>query len=161
MADKKDNVIAPKAFSPKKIGSDKINELREQGLVLDSSEHKFEDLKLPSVSGTEQTLGELTDYEKELFVSFYHAQAELEDLSREFGADFLTKMSDAIRNRTEDQLANEEIDEDVAYDIFRLSRKVDYLKGLFYWYIGERFQAHDFTLGIRDKGKVIRGQRKW
>jgi hypothetical protein len=46
------------------------------------------------------------------------------------------------------------------YAVFRLSRRVELLKNLFFWQVCERFQVHDWKLGVRSEARIVRVQRK-
>lgn len=156
----KTNVFMPAAFAGR-ADADTLSRLREQGvvtgvLVLDESE-----LKEPEYG--EETIGTLTDDEAQVYAAYCEAHKTLRELQRKVGAELLHRMGDAVAQQKEKEMFENEppLNEEAAHEFHRLVRKVEYLKSMFFWIIGEKYKAHDFTLGVRTKRRIIKGRRKW
>jgi len=156
----KTNVVMPAAFAGR-ADAETLSRLREHGvvtgvLVLDDSE-----LKEPDYG--EDTLGILTEDEAQMYAAYWEAHKALRDMQRKVGAELLHRLGDAVASQKEKEGFDKEppLTEGEAQEFHRALRKVDYLKNLFFWVIGEKYNTHDFTLGVRTKRRIIKGRRKW
>jgi hypothetical protein len=73
-------------------------------------------------------------------------------------------MGDKVREGKEPDaklIMDETVPEEIGKEVHRLWRKTELLKNLLYWQVGERFDAHEYVMGVRTLRRVIRGQRKY
>ena len=140
--------------------------LADSDLITSPTEENktLEDFKLPEPSYGEQVVGTLTQDELGLFLEYSRVAEELDDLGREMGSASYIKIAEAIRNKSETELAkdpNSIITPEEAGRVFKLNRRVTTLHSLLFWHLGEKYECHDHTLGIRSRGRVVKGGRKW
>ncbi len=156
-----ENVIVPEAFKPR-MDKEKLTALEESGAV-SSNPLPIDKLELPEVGFGDHVLGTLTDEEAELFTGYYDAAQELDDLGREVGANFFANAADAIRNKTEEKAfsGGMQLTDEEASKIFKLQRKVEYLKSLFYWYMCEKYNCHEYKVGVRSRRRFVKNKKMY
>lgn len=165
--EKKDNVVTHARFG----AAERLEELREQGIVLVEEERSYDEIDLPEVSYGEQIVSQLNEHEKALFFAFYDASRELERLARLYMGRQVSRLGDSIGNV--DQFRDmkdvfENQPERLAFDneaeaktFFQLEKKVDMLKSTFHWTIAERIDRHEYVLGVRTKGRVVAKEKRY
>lgn len=156
----KPNVVMPAAFAAR-TDAETLASLREQGVVTGTLVLDETTLKEPEYG--EEIIGTLTEEETQLFAAYREAHATLQELQRKVGAELLHRMGDAIAQQKEKEMFDNAppIQDSEAKEFHRLMRKVEYLKAMFFWVIGEKYKAHDHILGVRTKRRIIKGRRKW
>lgn len=152
-----EKVIIPDAFAAR-IDETTLNELRSSGAV-SVNPLAFDKLELPEVGYGDHVLGTLTEQECEIFAAYYEAMQETEDIGRELGANFFAGAAEAIRNKTEKDY-QADVPDETAARAFRVQRRMEYLKALFYYTLCERFNCHEYVVGVRKGRKFIKRGKK-
>ncbi len=155
------NVFMPASFA-QKIDNASLLRLREQGVVTKSGVTLDEE-KLKDVEYGETVIGTLTEEEAELYAFYVDAHESFQKLKRKIGATALHRMGDAMDGGIEPNTldAMQILQEESALEVFSSERRMEYLKSMFFWVIGEKYKAHDFILGIRTKRRIVKHSRKW
>lgn len=154
------NVVAmPNVLSPERLA-----ELRGTGVTVDRA-RILQDLALPEPSYGEQTIGELTDDELFVVADLTKLKSDLETAGRELVGKNMSKVGDLIRTSDHNkplmevlQGSNimENVSEEEAKLFFTLQQRVNMVHSTLHYHLGERFDAHDWRLGIRSRGRVVK-----
>lgn len=157
------NVVAPKAFQAR-IDEDTLKRLEAMGVILEDTSG-FDDLPLTEPKYGEEVIGELTDEETRIFVSFYRVNEELTALNREIGGGLLESIGRDMKAgkvpENEVYEVEDHVEPDQAKVFFRLACQRDYLKALLYFTIGERLDCYEWHTGIRSKKRVVRTEKRY
>jgi hypothetical protein len=154
------NVVTHDRFM-KHTTSERVAELKAAGVIPDVT-RTLADLKLSELQMGEAVIGELTADETDLYIAYADAKTEVLRLDRELMADQLYQAGDAFKRGEEDKFAlGSGLDADQMREYFKLMRRADLLGASFFWTIGERLNIHDHMLGVRTKGRIVKGKRKW
>ncbi len=153
-----ENVIIPEAFKAR-IDADTLEGLKSSGAIT-SNPLPIDKLELKEVGYGDHVLGTLTDEEAELYTAYHSAALELEDIKRDLAAGSLERAADAVRNKTEDkfnpvQNITDELDRKGA----RLSRRAQYLKTLFYFTMCEKYNCHEYRVGVRSGRRFVKNKK--
>ncbi len=153
-----ENVVIPEAFK-NRIDADKLAELRQSG-AMTSNPLPIDKLELKEVGYGDHVLGTLTQEECELYSAYHAAAEELEDIRREVGAGFFQGAAEAIRNKTEDKynpsvFVTDDLDQKGA----RLSRRVEYLKSMFMFMMCEKYNCHEYKVGVRSGRRFVKNKK--
>jgi hypothetical protein len=160
-----DNVITHTRF----VSADRLKELADQGVIVVDETREYTDIALQEPQYGEEIVGSLESDEKALFFALYDAQMEMEDMARNLMGNHVTKLgtqireSDRAKDITEalqDQQMGFDSDEEAVH-LFRLQKKVSLLHATFHWNIAERVKAHEYILGVRTQGRIVKVQRRW
>lgn len=159
-----ENVVMPRQFA-NRLDADKLQEMKDSGLIVQDATADLEDMKLPEPSYGEETIGTLTTEEATLFKSYVAAKNEFEDMQRDLTSKSLFTVGEAIRDKTEDKLGQDgiaaHITDEQGEAIHRLQRQFLVLRETFFWMVSERLKCHGYTIGVRSKNRIIKSQRKW
>ena len=160
------DIVTSTAFG---LTDDKLDELRKQGVVV--SDNLPAPTNLPEPEYGEEIIGELTGNEMELFVQLRAVTEQLEDLGRTTMGQAIAAAGDAIarsdRKRTLVDLAQsgdiaiDFMDEDARMEYCTLEARVAVLHATLYWTIGSRLNAHNYHLGVRSKGRVVKTRKRY
>ena len=156
-----ENVVIPEAFKSR-MEKEALEKL-ETGGATSANPLPIDKLELPEVSFGDHVLGTLTDEEAELFTAYYEAAAELDVMGRNIGADFFASVADAIRNKQEEKFsqAGPQLSDEDASKIYRMQRKVEHLKGLFFWHMCEKYNCHEYMVGVRTGRRFVKNQKRY
>lgn len=155
-----ENVIVPDAFKAR-IDKDTLDTLKASGAV-SANIQPIDKIELPEVGYGDHVLGTLTDEECELFCLYHAAAMEYEDLGRAISAGSLTNIAEAIRNKTEDKFNSEGIiTDEQAAQIFRAQRKTEYLKQLLYFSLCEKYNCHEYIVGVRKGRRFVKNRKQY
>lgn len=152
-----DNVITPTAFGKFKIDEARLEEMKSAGLLIEDAPG-IETLEIPEPGAGEQTLGTLTDAEAKLYESYSYAYKQLDELAREVTAEQFHAIGNAIRNNERELKHDTPVDKIAEY--YRLQRQVDCLKGTFFWALCEKYNCHEFIVGVRSRRRFVKGKSK-
>lgn len=152
------------------LSSDRLAELKAAGISVEASAD-LTDLSIREPAYGEEVIGKLTPEEAILFRDLYKVNAELEDLGRTVLGKGLSKVGQAIQSsdrgkNLHDALRdNKEVmafdDEPEAKVFFRAQQRQAALHSTFYWHLGERLNAHEWRLGVRSGGRVVKVERRY
>jgi hypothetical protein len=156
---KPDNVVTHARFMANTT-ADRVAELKAAGVIPDT-QRTLADIPLSELQMGEAVIGELTPEEAILYIAFFDARAEEKRLGQEVTGDMLHKAGDAVKRGDEQFAFGSGADEEAMRDYFRLNRRAELLGASFFWTIGERMKVHDHRLGVRTKGRIVKGARKW
>lgn len=149
-----------------------IEDMKAAGIevTLHETEEDRADVKLDEPRYGESYLGDLTDEEQALFVELYRSNIQLEDLTRDYIGASISRLGEMIRSsdrhkQLHEAIASGEAPMDFGSDenklaFFRLQAKIGFLKANLYWRLGERFNAHDFSIGVRSKFRAYKVQSR-
>lgn len=155
-----ENVIIPEAFA-QRIDAAKIEELKAAGAI-SSNPLPFDKLELPEIGYGDHVLGTLTDAECELYSAYYETAQRLDDMGRGASADFFENAAQAIRDKKENDFAPDNlVSEEFKIEFFRVQRQAEYLKALFYFTLCEKYNCHDYTVGVRTGRRFVKNKRKF
>jgi hypothetical protein len=160
-----DNVITHAKFAT----AERLKELQEQGVVIVEETRDYTDLTLPEPQYGEEIVGSLGPDEKALFFALYDAQMEMEDKTRNLMGNQISRVGETVRNSDRSKDITEALrDQEMGFDtdeeavqFFRLQKKVSLLHSTFHWNIAERLNAHEYVLGVRSQGRIVKVQRRW
>jgi len=153
-------VVIPAAFAGN-IDEDTLARLKGSGAMLDGTAD-FEALTLPEPGPGETVIDELSPQEKAVYVALSQCSEKLEDITRAVGGDAVTRVGQAIKNAEEKEFdPAKDADPEQLYELFRLERQKTYLHSLFWWDICERNTCHDYAVGVRSRGRIVKRDRKW
>jgi hypothetical protein len=145
-----------------------VQHLRDLGVEISvhHDDADLSDIQLEEPKYGEMLLGTVTDDERQMFIDLYRANVEMEGLTREYMGAAITRLGDAIRTSDRHKPFHEAVREDAAsldfggpdnqLAFFRLQQKINVLKSMLYWSLGERFDAHDWSIGIRSKWRAVK-----
>lgn len=118
--------------------------------------------EIPEVQYGETVLGTLTDEEVSMYEHIFRLTEEYRSIDRELGAKVLNTAADLYRAGKERTLDTSSIiSEPVAKQHFKLERELEYVRAHFFYLIGEKYNCHDYIVGVRTKKRVIKSSRKW
>jgi hypothetical protein len=148
---------------------ERLKELEASGVVVIDQSRNLADLSLQEPQYGEEIIGTLEDDERALFFSLYDANLEVEDLTRTHMGNQIARVGKQIKesDRSKDlreALQEGEItfeDDDEAKAFFRLSKLRDMIHATFHFNIGERLSAHDYVLGVRTQGRIVKVSRRY
>ena len=146
------------------INESTIEQLKAAGIITDTNPGGIDDIKLNEPQYGETIVGTLTDEEALLFMAFYGAKAELDDLGRELNANTLIGVGTKLREKPKDDDdfgVSDFVLPEQAAAYFRAERRMEYAKAQLYYVLGEKYGCHDHAIGIRTKRRVVRGKSKW
>lgn len=151
--------------------NDKPSHLRVVGTepetetAVETKPRTFEDLVLRDTQYGDELLGELTDEQVETFIKVYDLRGELKDIDREISGTLFEKFGRDIRSGSLDEAteynAAEHIDPSLMKRLFNAKALSDKLTNDLFWEIGEQYNAHDYTIAIRTKRRIVKCRRKW
>ena len=161
---------ATKILTHRRFASpERLQELATAGALVIDETRDWTDMDLKEPQYGEELLGTLEPDEKGLFFALYDANREMEDATRNMMGNQIARVGQTIRDSdrskslheavTEAQMSFESDDEAMAY--FRLQKLSAMLHANFHWAIGERFNAHDYVLGVRTQGRVYKVERRY
>jgi hypothetical protein len=165
------NVVMPEAFAnridPERAAqvsqqkfSVNMDELRKQGVIVHDAAH-MDAAELPEPAYGEQVLGTLTDDEALLFSSFLSVKEELDEFLRGLSGTNLERMAQAVRSKTERELMEQDPLTDEQYSrLSKLQRQKDYLRAAFYWIMCDKYNCHEYNVGVRSKRRFIKSSRR-
>ena len=138
-----------------------IEQLKALGIEI-STRTQLEALDLPEPAYGEQILGELNDDEAAVFQELFHLNMLIETRRREYVADSLGKLGQSLREGTERDLSADQfkIPEAVEREVHRMMQQAAMLHAMLYWRIGERFDCHEWRLGVRSRGRIVKIERR-
>lgn len=160
MTEEQDNIVA---LRPGQLSTQRMEQLRSDGLLLPDAP-AFDTLVLDASGPGETYLGELTGNEAEMFANYYDAAAQLHALQQTVSSAIYHELGNqAIADQPVDEphLLQQAVTPEVGYALHRLWRRVEALKHLLFWQLGERFGCHEYNIGVRAGRKVVRGARKY
>lgn len=150
---------------------DRLKELQEQGVVVVEETRSYSDIDLPDPEYGETIVGELEEAEKALFFALYDTTNALEDMTRTFMGRQITRVgqriTDSDRSKSLSEAMKDEENElvfdsdDEAKEFFRLEKKAAMLHSTFHWNLAERFNSHEYKLGVRSRGRVVTAERRY
>lgn len=165
------NVVIPEAFA-NRIDPDRaaqvsqqrlsvnIDELRRQGVIVPHITSAYID-GLPEPACGEQVLCVLTDDEALLFSSFLFVKDELDDFIRDLTSGKLERMARAVRSKTERECIEQESLTDEQFEkLCVLQRQKEYLRSSFYWLMCEKYNCHEYNVGVRSKRRFVKASRR-
>lgn len=145
-----------------------VEALKQAGVDVNvhRTEEDLSDVHLDEPRYGEMLLGDLTDDEKIMFVDLFRAKMEQERLAREYMGAAIARVGEMIRRSDANKPLTEAFSEEPQQmdfgspenqlAFFRLEAKINLLKGTLYWSIGERFGAHDWSIGVRTKYRAYK-----
>lgn len=148
------------------LSPERLQELADVGVDVTAS---FDGLALPEPQYGEQTIGNLTEDEARLFVAFFNAQAELEDMHRNTMGAILRRAGDQIAKSDRSKNLGAalqgtklaEFDNEADEKSFcRMQMLVDYLRNALFFQIAERLDCHSFKIGVRSKRRIVKTGRR-
>lgn len=163
MTDEKPNNVHTHERFMRNTTSERVAELKAAGVIPDT-ERTLDDLKLDEIRMGEAVIGTLTPDEAALWVAYSDAKVEVLSIERELASDTFYQIGDAFKRGEEDKFAmgsGVNLDAEKMREFFKLGRRAELLGASFFWTIGERMDAHDHFLGVRTKGRIVKGKRKW
>ena len=152
------------------LSTDRLAELKAAGISVETSAD-LSDLDSREPAYGEEVLGKLPPEECLLFRDLFKVNAELEDLSRTVLGKGLSKVGAAIQNSDRGKNLHEALrdhrevmnfeDEPEAKVFFRAQQRQAALHATFYWHLGERLNVHEWRLGVRSQGRVVKVERRY
>lgn len=152
------------------LSGDRLRELRDAGLSVETTD-TLDDLSLSEPAYGETIVGKLTPEETVLFRDLYAANAELEDLARNMVGNRLSAAGLAIQHSdrgkalhdvlSSPQLMSQFDNDAEACRFFRTQQRQTALHATFYWHLGERLGAHEWRMGVRSAGRVVKVERRY
>lgn len=145
-----------------------LDELRAAGIEVElhHTDDTLASVHLDDPKYGEALLGDLTQEERALYIEMYKCNIELEGLAREYMGAHITRIGNAIRSSDKYKPLHEAVrEEDCKMDFgddenrdafFRLQAKERVLRSNLYWSIGERHNAHRFSIGVRSKFRAYK-----
>lgn len=164
MEQDKNNVVMPHKWATT-LAEDQITRLKKTGVYVEDVT-PIRELDLDPPDATEQILGELEPIEEDLFCQMYDAVADLEAAQLELSGERFLELGQSLKDAADTAEAKERLNavrlnDEQAVPLFRAARRASFLRECFYWTVGERLNVHDFTIGVRKGGKIVKGARKW
>lgn len=160
-----DNVVTHSRFAT----PDRLRELQEQGVVVVNDSRELSDIALQEPQYGETIVGSLTSDEKHIFFALFDGQAKLEDATRTLMGNQITRVGRQIKDSDRSKDIREAIaDQDIAFEddaeasaFFKLQKEVSMLHANFHYAIGERLNSHEYILGVRSQGRVVRVEKRY
>lgn len=156
------DIVTPPQFAAK-MDADRLADLKAKGLLVKDA-CPIDDLELPEPQYGDEIIGTLTPEEAELYVSVFLLSERIDELNRQGASEVLIGMGEAVREKKEADIfenQNQFVTAEFAIEFFKTGRKLDYLKGLFFWTVSERLDCFDHVIGIRSKRRIVRNRRRW
>jgi hypothetical protein len=152
-------------MTPFKLSAERLAEIRGTGSEIDVN---IDRMNLPEPQYGETVIGQLTDEETFLFCWYYDLQLEVEDRERIAMGEMLSKVGGFIRASDRTKSIRESIDtdqltfgtEEEEKAFARATQLVAYIKGMLFFLVGERLACHEYTLGVRSRGRVVKLGRR-
>jgi hypothetical protein len=153
-----------------KLDKDGLDRLKQMGVEVLTDLPSDDEMGLQEPQYGEQVLGNLTDEEFTIFVDIWRVQNEMTDIMKAITARKLHEAGDLVATSDSPQQFIESVQQnshvvyqtaDEAKRSFLLQAKLNFLKGLFYWQMGEKYDCHDYKLGVRSKRRFVRKERRY
>jgi hypothetical protein len=151
------------------LSVERLRELREAGIAVETNADLSE-LGLREPAYGEEVVGRLTPEEIMLFRDLFRANEQLEDMSRTALGRSLAVMGQAIQNSDRGKTLHDALSTNkdlMVFDnateeksFFRTQQRQTALHATFYWHLGERLDAHEWRLGVRAGGRVVKVERR-
>lgn len=143
---------------------ERLLELQEQGDVEVSLQSVLDGLELGDPKPGEKVVGTLTTAEARLYRQLYESNLLGEDFMRDAVGRQLTKVGETLRTSDRsrpvaDLFANGGLqleDEEDTRKFHRLKQHTSMLHACFYYHVGERLDLHEWRLGVRSNGRIVR-----
>jgi hypothetical protein len=159
------NVVTHSRFAT----ADRLAELRAQGAIV-HGDTDLSDIPLQEPQYGETIVGKLNADEAALFIELFETRAELDKRGRALMARQLTSAGQKIEAAPTNEAMVEALkdqdgptfDNDAdGLEFFRLQQKANMLHATFHWALGERFESHDWRLGVRTDSRVVQIERRY
>ena len=165
MSDATNNILTHRRFAT----TERLQELAKAGALVVDETRDWSDIDLKEITYGEELLGPLLHDEKVLFLALYDAKREVEDKTRTMMGNQIARVGQSIRDSDRNKSLQEAVGEaemtfessEEAVEYFRLEKLVALLHAEFHWTVAERFGAHDYVLGVRTGGRVVRVERRY
>lgn len=150
---------------PRFLTPDRILELREHNDVQVSLASALEGLDLQEPRPGEKVVGSLTPEEATLYRDLYEANAHIEGIAREAMGRKLSQLGETLRQSDRHKPLSEILKDPAALDLasdgemksfYRAQQRVNMLHACFYYHLGERLDMHEWRMGVRSRGRVVR-----
>lgn len=150
------------------VTPERLIELSEQGAEV-SVETLLADIDLPEPNYGELIIGTLTAQEAAFYRDLYRANVALEEEGRNMVGQGLAQIGNTIRQSDRNKplaevLRNTDLmglaSDEEAKHYFCLQQRASMLHAVFYFNLGERLDAHEWRLGIRSRGRVVKIERR-
>lgn len=153
------NVVMPSQFA-KNLTDGDLEMLKDSGIEVTEVD-PLEELDLDDPQNGEITIGVLTSEEAAVFADYHKTFSDLDGILRDINSDMLVDAADVIRSGNDGpasmhEAINERVTDEDRKEICKLQRRIDLLKGVLYWRIAERLDAHQHVLGVRSGGRIVR-----
>lgn len=144
---------------------ERLMELREHGDVQVSLQSVLEDLDLPEPRPGESVVGVLELAEARLYRQLYDANLTIENIARDAMGRQLSMLGETLRQSDRNKPLSEVLSDrieiraensDEAREFARAQQHLNMLHACFYYHVGERLDSHEWRLGVRSKGRVVR-----
>lgn len=158
-----------KVVTPFKLSQDRLAEIQQTGSeVTFSAPAKLDDIKLPEPAFGETTIGTLDAEETELFQLYYQLQVDIEDMHRTALGDLLGRLGSQIKASDRQKALHEAVnpsslefgDEETEKRYCRMQQLSAHTHATLFFQIGERLNCHEWKLGIRSKGRIVKTERR-
>lgn len=152
--------LAKVIADPRFLSRDRIKELHEEGASV-SVEALLANVKLSEPAYGEETVGTLEPEEASIFAELFGLTEQMAVAKRRLFAAGFKQVGEVLTSEDTTDMAGafEQANPfrgDAAKDFFRLQQKVGMLHATLHFYLGERFDSHDWRLGVRSRGRVVR-----
>jgi hypothetical protein len=147
--------------SAKFLNEKTTEQLKSLGIEI-SAKVQLEALDLPEPAYGEEVMTELDEDEALLFAELYHLNEALDAKRRDYMAESLAKLGSSLRERSERDLTPENFRMSDAQEkeVHRLQQQASMLHAMLYWRLGERLDCHEFRMGVRSRGRVVKLERR-
>lgn len=157
-----ENVVIPEAFAAR-IDKAALEELKDAG-ASSSNPLPIDKLDLSGPGYGEIVLGTLTDAECALFVEYHEVMDSLDTFHREATATAMNTLADAVREKKEQSVLSapptNTVPDELLKKMAHAQRKAEYLKHLLYFHLCEKYNCHEYAVGIRAGRKFVRGKKR-
>jgi hypothetical protein len=150
------------------VTPERLVELSEQGAEV-NVDTILVDIDLPEPNYGEVILGTLSAPEAAFYIDLYKANVALEEEGRNMVGMGLAQIGNSIRQSDRNKPLSEVLrntdlmglaSDDEAKHYFKLQQRAAMLHSVFYYNLGERFDAHEWRLGIRSRGRIVKIERR-
>lgn len=144
---------------------ERLMELREHAEVQVSLQSLLDDLDLADPRPGETVVGTLLLEEARLYRNLYEANLTIENIARDVIGRQLSQLGDTLRqsdrNKPLSEIFSDRIElrtegEDESKSVAKAQQYLAMLHACFYYHVGERLDSHEWRLGVRSKGRVVR-----
>ena len=151
------------------VTPERLAELQRQGIdVKTGVPIDWEAMELPEPQYGEVIVGPLTEEEGALFKAYYEASQQCEDMARTAMGEMLARVGQQIKSSDRRKDLREAIqegdlqfgDEEQEKAYCRIQQMVAYLHAMLFFAIGERCNCHDWRVGIRSKGRIVKTKKR-